>query len=958
MTLYRSYQLVGGVESWTVCRDDEKFDEIKPTFITVLSCDTLMTKDSPKTMIEGAKYLGPLYFDLDDANDVGPAIEGAQLLWSKLKGYGLSCDDVEIYLSGKKGLHLLVQPVVFMEKVAAINKLPQIYKEIAFNLAVDTMDFSVYSARRGRMLRTHYNVRDNQNYKVQITTDELENLTAESYQEICKTPRPLLPKTPVFRAALSILYETVRQRIMALKKVRTKPVDAATLRRHLPIVQRLMNGENVKDGVGFNKIAIQLALYAHEAKLTEDAFIDACAGLINKHNGDGYRYNSASKRQQELRRMYSYLEEGTGYEYAIGPISAMLAERDEFAEDTDTEESDEESGPEEDNSGIFVRNNNYFAATEQGDRHIMDGRFKNVSTLLDMPTDSIALIKATFVSGNRSFEVKHEREIFSNNSMLHKAVSSKGASFTGTDIHARYIYTHMLKETKNGSNVSYVTTSEGLDLVVMPHSAIVEARTPFLIWADASSVRIPESLYSKGLRMELAPEDNQPLLKTDLINNPRWPDFVAERPENAGRFQIALEGLLQCQEATSIGNMVGWTVATFFTQLFRKAYTQFPLMHIAGPAGTGKSQMMTALMRMFYKEEVPQIFAANSTIFSLHTAMGSSASIPVVLDEYKPAMMHQQKVEDLRSAFRSNYNGQPVTRGGGNRMSSSFKSLSYTHLTGPVVFIAEAPENETAILHRSVLITLKRLTGRNAAKSAEAWANLQEHGQLLGILGAHLVSTIITKYSVAKLREEFDPIYKARLAEWMPKPEDTLENTPADVLKMKQNMQERVIFNYSVAEFGFKVFKSTVELFFPDKVEYFNAMLAPIQAAHYYELANVISSAIPEYLKVMDVFSDMSRFPPENPARLTKGVEFEIGSIGGKATLVIVGRLAYNKYRMYCKSIMAVPLYTNAESYVQSMKNSPVFIAIGTGTKTVAQETMILDYEEIQRKGIYAFFTK
>lgn len=955
MSLYRYYQLHGGEEAWTACKEDTNFDELKPTFITVLSCDTLMTKDSPKTMIEASKYLGPLYFDLD-STDISDSIQGAKSLWLKLKSYGLSCDDVQIYLSGKKGLHLLIEPIVFMEKVTPVNKLPQIYKDLAFTLAVDTMDFAVYSARKGRMLRTHYNERENQNYKVQITTDELENLTAETYQTICKIPRPLLPKTGVFRAALSILYETARQKIQALKKVRTKPVDAATLRRHLPIVQQLMNGDNVKEDIGFNKIAIQLALYAHEAKLSEDSFIEACAGLINKHNGDGYRYNSASKRTQELRRMYSYLEEGTGYEYAIGPIKSMLGERNEFDEEEEVTES--EAGPEEDNSGIFIRNNNYFAATEQGDRHIMDGRFKNVSTLLDKDTDSIALIKATFVSGNRSFEVKHEREVFSNNGLLHKAVSDKGASFTGTDIHARYIYTHMLKETKTGSSVSYATTSEGLDLVVMPHSAIVEARKPFLIWADASEVRVPESLYAKGLRMELAPENNLPLLKTDLINNPRWPEFVAESPENADKFQGVLEGLLQCQGTVSTANLVGWTVASFFTQLFRKAYSQFPLMHIAGPAGTGKTQMMLALMRMFYKEESPQTFAANSTIFSLHTAIGSSASIPVILDEYKPSTMHPQKVEDLRSTFRSNYNGQPVTKGGGGRMSSSFKTLSFTYLTGPTVFIAEAPESETAVLHRSVLITLKRLTGRNASKSAEAWAKLQNDGKLLGILGAHIVSTIITRYSLEKLREEFDPIYKARLAEWMPKPDDTLDNTAADVLKLKQNMQERVIFNYSVAEFGFKVFRSTIELFFPTKLEYFDELLTPIQATHFDELSNVISSAIPEYLKVMDVFSDMSRFPPENPSRLAKGVEFEIGNIGGKPTLVIVGRLAYNKYRMYCKSIMAVPLYTNAESYVQSMKNSPVFIAIGTGTKTVAQETLILDYEEIQRKGIYAFFTK
>ena len=955
MSLYKYYQVHGGEELWTPCTDTTDLEAIKPTFVTVLSCDTLLAKDSPGVLVDNAKYLGPLYFDLD-SEDITDSIAGAKVLWAKLQGYGLLASDVEIYLSGKKGLHFLVQPIVFMEKIAPVNRLPAIYKELAFSLAVDTMDFAVYSARRGRMFRTHYNVRENGNYKVQITATELEDLTAESYQAICKNPRPLTPKTPAHRPAFSILYEGTRQKVQALKKARVKPVDAAMLRRHLPIVKRLMDGERIKESAGFNKIAIQLGIYAFAAKLSEDELIEQCQGLINGHHGDGYRYNSASKRENELRRMYNYLEDGVGYDYAIGPISAMLEQRNEFDED---DENSSEELTIEDNSGIFTKGNHYFAATEQGDRHIMDARFDDVETLLDPASDSIALIKATLFTGTKSYRVKLEREAFSGNGNLHKAISDKGAAFTGTDIHARYIYTHMLKETKVNGITSYATTSEGLDLVCMPHSAILEAREPFLIWADASVVRVPESLRDKGLRMELAPEQGQlPLLKTDLVNNPTWPEFVTANEDNADKFQSVLEGLIECQTPCSLANLIGWTTASFFTQLFRKVYSQFPLLHIAGPAGTGKTQMMMALMRMFYKEQAPQMFSAGSTIFSLHTAMGSSASIPVVLDEYKPHTMHPQKVEDLRSAFRSSYNGQAVARGGGNRMSSSFKALSYTYLLGPTVFMSEAAESESAILHRSVVVTLKRQPGRFAAKSAPAWGKLQAAPNLLGIFGAHLAASIIERYTPARLKEEFDPIHAAALKKWMPQPEDNLENTDAETLKLKNNMQERVLFNYAVAEFGLQVFKSTVELFFPGKVEHFADLLNPLITAQYTELHNVVSTSIPEYLKVLDEFSNMSRFPLDHGSRLGNKADFEIGSIGGKATLNIIAKLAYNKYRMHCRTINALPMYMNAESFAQSLKNCPVFITTGTGTKTISQETLVLDYEEMQRKGVYPFYAK
>ena len=65
MSLYRFYQMVGGTEEWQTTKAETDFDKIRPTFITVLSCDTLITDKSPKEMIDGAKYYGPMYFDLD-----------------------------------------------------------------------------------------------------------------------------------------------------------------------------------------------------------------------------------------------------------------------------------------------------------------------------------------------------------------------------------------------------------------------------------------------------------------------------------------------------------------------------------------------------------------------------------------------------------------------------------------------------------------------------------------------------------------------------------------------------------------------------------------------------------------------------------------------------------------------------------------------------------------------------
>jgi hypothetical protein len=338
--------------------------------------------------------------------------------------------------------------------------------------------------------------------------------------------------------------------------------------------------------------------------------------------------------------------------------------------------------------------------------------------------------------------------------------------------------------------------------------------------------------------------------------------------------------------------------------------------------------------------------------------MAASASIPVVLDEYKPATMNNEVLEGLRDAFRTCYNGTSVSRGGGNRASSSYKALSQLELSAPVCFMAEAAESESAILHRSILIILKRQAGKMADRTLPAWTRLKKDENLLGIFGAHIAGVIIENYSVKRLKQEFDPLYEAALAKYMLQPEDDIEEIGADMMKLKANMNERVCYNYAVAEFGLNIFRKHLELFFPDKLEELADLLNPLQAAHYNELGNVIDNSMPEYIKVLDMFSDMSRFPEHNPAKLTQGFDYEVGNIAGKATINIVGRSAYNKYRIHCRAISSLALYMSAESFIQSLKNCPVFIKTGTGTKHLAQETVVLDYEDMQRKGIYAFFTK
>ena len=160
-SMYRYYQPTGS-EEWIPIQAELSLDTIKPTFVTVLAVDTLIESDTPKDLIQAAKYLGPMYFDID-AETIGEAIEDTKTLIEKLKALDLTADDMQCFLSGKKGFHILVPQECFMQKVVPVKGLPAVYKEIAFGLAVDCLDMRVYTAKRGRQFRTCYNIRENGN---------------------------------------------------------------------------------------------------------------------------------------------------------------------------------------------------------------------------------------------------------------------------------------------------------------------------------------------------------------------------------------------------------------------------------------------------------------------------------------------------------------------------------------------------------------------------------------------------------------------------------------------------------------------------------------------------------------------------------------------------------------------------------------------------------------------------
>lgn len=954
MALYKYYQRVGGSEPWQLTRAETDLTDVKPTFVTILNLDTLDTlpaHNPPKELLDAVKYYGPMYFDLD-ANDVQESIDGANELITKLKAEGIQDSDMEIYLSGKKGLHIIISPVVFMEKQQPVQFLPAIYKEMAFRLAVDTVDFRVYTARSGRLLRTNYNQRENGNYRVPVTAEQLRDLTPAGYNQLCQVQRFAPASTPSYRPAFALIYDAAKQKVAKYAHKKAKPVDAPTLALHLPLVQQIMRGE-VAAGVGFNKVAIQLAIYARDSGMTEDALVQACQGLINSHSGDGNRYDTPAKREIEIRRMVSYVESNSSYEYASSALKALLPRVTtsfaQYGEDGQPLPNVEISAF---TAGVTEFGNQYLVSKggDAGDVPVTNFVFGDISKLVDIATGEMIGLRTTLMGlGSLSLPIIMEPAQFTGSSGLQNAVSKYGGSFTGSDIHARGILQIMIHK---ASDTRYVIDSEGVNVVNIPMHENPKLREPFVVWADASGVRTPDWVTDLGITFDFSGHPD-PLgeMKTDLTLAPTLPSFVLAAEGNKELLMTTVKALFTCQEADTLGKFLGWMVSTFWRQQFHKYYGKFPLMHVYGPAGLGKSEMTSTLLKLFfYRADAPSS-SPSSTPYAFLNMVGSSASIPVMLDEYKPSKMNSEQLEKYKGYFRGGYNMQETQRGGGNRTKQSFNALSRIRLSGPIVFIAEAPEMEEALRERVVLVSIRKPTPKKLNANFQNFLKVQDGLICLPSLGHTIALEAVNDSDMSNFHSTFDRIYNKAIYKMITE-RAGLVGTVVDGVTIT-SMVPRVVFNGCVAVFGLLMLKRALKSVIGEEFEtHFGEVFALMQHGIFNGSGDNGITSSPEYVRLLTTMGDMTMLPQEDRLRLVEGLDYNLSEIGGMPVLALVPRAAYTKYRMYCKSAGMEHYFHNEHAFTQAMREVPQFLHAGKGTTRAPVQTLIFNLEDLQRSGM------
>lgn len=965
---YFWFQRTGGEEAWHEALSTHRskvLAEIKPAFTTILDASLSPEPGWGREQYDEVKYSGPFYIDWD-AQSIEEAIKGFHLFCAKMQEHEVDLHSVSIYATGGRGFHMEIPQGVFMGKVpkAGVSHLPGIYREMAMELLVDHMDMRVYTARKGRMWRTPGVQRSNGKYKVPLTVEQALSVTPETYDELCSEPR-LEPErtTPELNMALSTLYVKCQERVAKGVKGRAKSAKDKELLTKFkgdfpPSIKRFMAGEGLAEGIGFNRIALQLAITAHAVGKSAEDLVKSCEGLIKNHQSDG-RYSSPRRRREALIELWHYTNESDAYSYSRGGVKSLAApgfptgdldgldssaiagrvpESFDTAEESIPDDvSDELSGASDTLlEGMTITRDGVYKRTSEGYKMLSNIAFTSPAIMVDSEDTLTLGVEAELYSDGRNIG-RHllPSRVFQSRSALSAFCSGRNGIFSGTDTQAGVLQLMMQRKAREGKRVIYVVHREGLDLIQNPE----DRSKPDLdvVWAAPERVLSYRDDIQYRFQPKLSTNDQ---FKTDI----HLCEAIADTPDT----REWLKALFTMNSPEVVAQMLGWFVSCFHKQFYIRAFSQFPLLHPNGPAGSGKTLTTTLMARMFHNTSQPSVRAAGIlTDFSMRSMWASSASVPLILDEYKPAEFRPGRHDFLLQHFRLVYNQGLSAMGGISRgnADSSFRDVTEFAFSAPTVYLGESQEMQTAVVQRSIPLHFNPEDSRSHTSMFDkAYAG----ARLMPQLGrAVLALTMGVKHEGRMLS-----------------PAETVEGR-AEALRPQiaalrssfdRSVHDRQVFNLAVVLEGLNYLDRVLQGRFGDV---FRGDMDRLRQSIHDHKADIQVSVMSEAAKALNDMSLISRTEePDSEFSMREGFEYVI--VDGHIDILM--REAFVKYFAWAKRKGFTPLYTGPESFITAMGKFPAVqdkLCLGSPLRKSAQSRIFrFSLVKLAAEGVEGFRSK
>jgi hypothetical protein len=964
---------------WIPALADERSNTIrtkKPALTTVLDVDSTFEEDMSAEQHAAVRYRGPLYWDIDSA-DLESAIEQAKKLLVLIQSMGVDLNMLRCYLSGGRGVHILMDQAIFMPKIPSNGTphLPNIYREMVWSsLFVDDVDMRVYSSRKGRMLRCANYLRENGLYKVSVTADEIFSLTPERYSGLCASPRNEVPvEAPRFCPELGLAFSVAQDKVVkAAARRKTKKAQCDDLKKFggdwPETLQLVINGVGLREEVGFNQVAMQVAITATALGMTEDRVIEDCSGLIETHKGDSSRYGTPARRRAFLKEMFRYVDSNPLYDFSAGGVLSLLipevrANSDltfgEFVPDADPvvkpkkpkvkpakptdgeaesttteaetttgsdepeEDAEDEDDEPDDGGRIQMSRSGTFFKTEDGYKNVCDLGFFRPISMRKLNGEHIGYEVDTYLDGKDIGKKFIPMNAFASKGQFNNWSLGQGASMRASDLQTSSLSDYFRK--RSTKSQVYAVEREGIDVIVPPGAKTGDEVD--VIWAS------PEGVVTFNEKINYRYHgiyNAQGTYKSDLMTA----DPLSKDDEEF------IRRLLDINTTTNVAKLIGWFSAAFLTQLIRKKFKRFPSMQIFGQAGAGKSMSVILMNHMHYNLVEPRQFSvAGQTMFPIIVAVATSASLPLVFEEVKARQLSKTSKDFLQNILRSNYTADQLQRGSLGR-DKTVREPTVTDFANaaPIVFVGEAIEDQSAILERCVIVALSKSDQRGKEANFDY---CMDRATQMGKLGRRLaelalkIDRDLLNAEVTKNFKEVSGLAQAAMIDGASRPAFNLAV---------------VLTGLEFLRFGLsEVFGTT----FDERIE---GMKQSILG----NITDNIPKNMAEASRVLDVMALLSRHEDPN-VRLVGNVDYTISP--DEQYLDLKLRNAYAKYVKYQRSLGMEVLFDHENAFVTALANyggtvkkaCPENIALYDSPRAVIYR-LSLDY--LDREGVDRFSEK
>lgn len=962
---YFFYQPKGGEDDWQMALSTERdrvINTVRPAFTTVLDISAV-PEDHDWSKV---RYQGPLYFDFDAGDDLPFVCEKFKDFLAKvLTELDFDVNQARLYASGGKGFHVEIPEACFMPKIAASGTawLPYVYREMAQAVMVDTLDLSVYTGKRGRMWRTAGVKRDNGNYKVPITVEEAFAMSEDLYREVIKEARPeITPTPPICNSRMAMLFERSKSKLVDLMRTKKKrQAVASTLldpwkkaKKTPPSIERLMNGEDIAEGSGFQQLSMQLSIYAVSVNLELQAFLDMSKGLCENHVSDSHRYNTPAKRREELARMFRYMEDNTLYEFDPGPIAKLTKPGVSIAdlgvlEDSGepgspdsaaVQESDEDGNPVVDvhrgiRRGVVMNRDGIFKRTEDGGYESLSrGHMSKVVGFLSAETKDFKGYEFDLATRGRNLGRKMiAASTLTSASKLRDYLGNHQISYLGSEAETAGLL-DIMSERAESNGIVYVYPREGLFVINNPE---IKEPTP-------TKVYLTKDTFLSSLK-----EDDEHYFKLSYRADPVESSYcidIHKAPSLDEKHKEAIHALLSMTRADVLGDLLGWMVAAHYRSFYLHLFDQFPMLQIWGEAGAGKTQTVLLLCKLhWYTREISIRSAAACTTYALQAAASNSTSAPLVIDEYKPRelRMMKGKYEGLKDLMKANYvAGDVGERGTVNKGAENNMSVVRSKATSPIVFMGETIEMETAIFERCVSVNLSKSYQTRPRRAA--FARLKADPEALSALGRQIVEMGFA-INLPAMRDEVNAI-RATVEARLPDDESRKEG-------------ERLIYNRTVVIHGLQILKRVLSRTFGTEFDEVmdQLMVGKSEGPQGDDLKVVQMHGMSEISKVVSRIALLSR-------EVDKDYEMRHNRdylLGDDWVEILVER-SFDQYRRFCRDIGESVLFDNLDAFSQAFNAySPCIDRVCADSPLrpddSTQRVVRLSLKALRREGVQTFRT-